>query len=96
MRVSVFGLGYVGAVNLAVLRGNGHTVIGVDIMPSKVDAINDGRSPVGEPKLEDALHTAVPAPAATATTNHEHAVRESDVAIVCVGTPARALSLIHI
>lgn len=90
MRVSVFGLGYVGAVNLAVLRGNGHTVIGVDIMSSKVDAINDGRSPVGEPKLEDALHTAVPAPAATATTNHEHAVRESDVAIVCVGTPARA------
>ncbi len=90
MRVSVFGLGYVGAVNLAGLRRAGHTVVGVDVVRSKVDAINDGRSPVSEPGLEDALHADVPAHPATATTDHQHAVRESDVAIVCVGTPARA------
>ena len=90
MRVSVFGLGYVGAVNLAGLRRAGHSVIGVDVVRSKVDAINDGRSPVGEPGLEDALRADVPAPPATATTDHRHALRDSEVAIVCVGTPARA------
>ena len=49
MRISVFGLGYVGAVAAACLARQGHNVVGVDTQPHKVDALNDGRSPLVEP-----------------------------------------------
>ena len=99
LRVSVFGLGYVGVATLIALRNAGHTVTGVDVIPDKVDAINNGKSPVYEPGLEAALHARLPVPMATATTNHQHAVQQSDISVVCVGTPAKAsgdLDLIYV
>ena len=55
MNVSVFGLGYVGCVSAASFAGDGHHVIGVDVNPDKVDAVNAGRSPIVEPGLDELL-----------------------------------------
>ena len=52
MRVSVFGLGYVGSVSAASFAADGHDVIGVDVSPSKVAAVNEGRSPIVEKGLD--------------------------------------------
>ncbi len=90
VRVSVFGLGYVGIATLVALRNAGHTVTGVDVIPDKVDAINNGKLPVYEPGLDTALHAQLPVPMATATTDHQYAVQQSDISVVCVGTPAKA------
>ena len=49
MRISVFGLGYVGCVSSACFSDSGHEVIGVDTNGLKVQIINEGRSPVVEP-----------------------------------------------
>jgi GDP-mannose 6-dehydrogenase len=89
MRVSVFGLGYVGSVSAAAFAADGHDVIGVDVHQVKVDAINEGRSPIVEPGLDDMLREAVAAGRLKATTNTEEAVRATDVSLVCVGTPSR-------
>ena len=49
--ISVFGLGYVGTVTAACLAHMGHTVVGVDVSPNKVEAIEAGRSPIVEPRV---------------------------------------------
>ena len=89
-RLSVFGLGYVGAVNAACLAARGHRVIGVDVAPAKVEAGAAGRSPITEPGLEAILAEAVTAGRLSATCYAEPAVRGSDVSLVCVGTPPAA------
>ena len=55
MRVSVFGLGYVGCVTSACLARAGHEVVGVDVNREKVDMISAARSPIVEPGLGDLL-----------------------------------------
>lgn len=55
MRISIFGLGYVGAVCAGCLSARGHDVIGVDISANKIDLINNGKSPIVEPGLEELL-----------------------------------------
>ncbi len=90
MKVSIFGLGYVGAVTAGCLTERGHTVIGVDVQGSKVDAFNAGRSPIIEPGLEALLGQARRQGLLSATTRTEAAVRESEVSVLCVGTPALA------
>jgi GDP-mannose 6-dehydrogenase len=89
MRVSVFGLGYVGCVSAASLADDDHRVIGVDVNEEKVAAVNAGRSPIVEPGLDQVLDRAVAAGRLRATTNPAEAVGASDVSIVCVGTPSR-------
>jgi GDP-mannose 6-dehydrogenase len=89
MRVSVFGLGYVGSVSAAAFAADGHDVVGVDVHQVKVDAINQGRSPIVEPGLDDLLRDAVSNGRLRATTNTEEAVRATDLSLVCVGTPSR-------
>jgi GDP-mannose 6-dehydrogenase len=89
MRVSVFGLGYVGCVSAAWLAGDGHQVIGVDVNAGKVDAINAGRSPIVEPGLDALLSQNVTAGRLGATTDTVAAVQASDVSLLCVGTPSR-------
>ena len=89
MRVSVFGLGYVGTVSAAALAADGHEVIGVDVHPGKVAAVNAGRSPVVEPGLDALLDSAVAERRLRATTDTAAAVRDSEVSLLCVGTPSR-------
>jgi GDP-mannose 6-dehydrogenase len=89
MRVSVFGLGYVGSVSAANFAADGHDVVGVDVHPEKVRAINEGRSPIVEPGLGELLAAGVAAKRLRATTNTEEAVRDTDLSLICVGTPSR-------
>ena len=88
MRVSVFGLGYVGAVTAGCLTREGHTVVGVDVQAEKVASLADGTSPIVEPDLGDLLATAAKKGLLSATQNHSEALAETDVSLVCVGTPS--------
>jgi GDP-mannose 6-dehydrogenase len=89
MNVSIFGLGYVGAVTAGCLTERGHTIIGADVQEAKVNAFNSGISPVIEPELAALLQRAKREGKLSATADAEFAVRVSDVSIVCVGTPAQ-------
>lgn len=88
MQVSIFGLGYVGAVTAACLADKGHGVIGADVQQAKVDAFNAGESPIVEPGLDALMQAARQAGRLRATTDVTEAVSESEVSIVCVGTPS--------
>jgi GDP-mannose 6-dehydrogenase len=87
MKVAVFGLGYVGCVTAACLARNGHTVVGVDVSDEKVAMINAAQPPIVEPGLADLLETVVSSGALRATADGAAAVRDTDIALVCVGTP---------
>ena len=89
MRVSVFGLGYVGCVTAACLARNGHTVIGVDVNDDKVAMINRAVPPIVEPGLGELLAHVVGQGRLRATASTADAVRGSDVSLICVGTPGR-------
>jgi GDP-mannose 6-dehydrogenase len=87
MNISVFGLGYVGCVTAACLARNGHSVIGVDVNPDKVDMINQGRAPIVEPGLAELIESTAADGRLRATTDGAYAVRETSLALICVGTP---------
>jgi GDP-mannose 6-dehydrogenase len=89
MRVSIFGLGYVGTVSAASLAADGHTVVGVDVSADKVAAVNGGHSPIVEPGLDELLASAVAEGRLRATTDAREAVDASEVSLICVGTPSR-------
>ncbi|MBI4266361.1 MAG: nucleotide sugar dehydrogenase [Acidobacteria bacterium] len=89
MRVSVFGLGYVGTVSAAALASDGHEVVGVDVNADKVGAVNGGRSPIVEPGLEELLTRVVGDGRLHATSGTDEAVHGTDLSLVCVGTPCR-------
>ncbi len=89
MKVSVFGLGYVGCVSAASFAGDGHEVVGVDVNADKVAAINAGRSPIVEPGLDDLLSEGVAQGRLRATADTADAIHDSDVSLLCVGTPSR-------
>ncbi|MDB5985991.1 MAG: nucleotide sugar dehydrogenase [Nevskia sp.] len=89
MQVSIFGMGYVGAVCAACLADRGHHVIGVDISDVKVDLINRGKSPIVEPGLEALLARGVASGHIRATTSTDDAVRHSQLSMICVGTPSK-------
>ncbi len=89
MRISVFGLGYVGSVSAACLAKAGHQVLGVDSVAEKVAAVNAGTSPVIEPGLDELLAAQVRAGKLRATTSSEEAISTTELALICVGTPAR-------
>ncbi len=90
MRISVFGIGYVGAVSSACLARLGHRVIGVDANPLKVDLINQGRSPIVETAIDELIADAVAQGRLSATTNGAEAVAATDLSLICVGTPSAA------
>lgn len=87
MRISVLGLGYVGCVSAACLAELGHTVVGLDVDRRKVEAIGNGRCPIVEPGLAELVARGVEEGRLTATDDYA-ATRESDVSLVCVGTPS--------
>ena len=88
IRISVFGLGYVGTVTAACLAASGHRVIGVDVSKDKVECINSGRSPIVERDIDPIISEAVAGGRFEATTDPDQAVAGSELAIVCVGTPS--------
>ncbi len=88
MKVSIFGLGYVGAVSCACLPELGHEVIGVDISPSKVKMINDGQSPVVEEGINELIESAVKAGKLRATPSLEEAIANTEVSLISVATPS--------
>jgi GDP-mannose 6-dehydrogenase len=89
MKISVLGLGYVGAVSAACLARDGHEVIGVDPERTKVDLINAGSSPIIEKDLSGIIAEQVAAGRLRASTELPAAVRHTDLALVCVGTPSQ-------
>jgi GDP-mannose 6-dehydrogenase len=99
MNVSIFGLGYVGCVSAASFAADGHIVVGVDVNPDKVARINAGRSPIVEPGLDELIDDASARGRLRATTSALDAVRDTDVSLLCVGTPSRkngSLDLAHL
>ena len=89
-RISIFGLGYVGAVSLACLSRDGHRVMGVDIDPVKLDLIRNGKSPILEEGIQELMRDVVASGRATVTNDAALAVRETELSFVCVGTPSAA------
>jgi GDP-mannose 6-dehydrogenase len=88
--ISIFGLGYVGSVSVACLADNGHTVIGVDVSPTKLEMIQQGRSPIIEEGLGELLVKGVAAGRIRATSDHVRAVHDSSLSFICVGTPSNS------
>lgn len=88
MKISIFGLGYVGAVSCACLPELGHDVIGVDTNPSKVRMINDGQSPVVEEGINELIGAAVKGGKLRATDDVEAAVFGSEISLISVATPS--------
>jgi len=88
MKISVLGLGYVGAVSAGCLAKDGHEVIGVDPERTKVDLINAGRSPIIEKDIGEIIAEQVKSGRLAASTDVASAVRHTDLVLVCVGTPS--------
>lgn len=88
MKISVFGLGYVGAVSGACLAKSGHQVIGVDVSQAKVDIINNGECPIVEPGLPELITEVTGSGALSATTNAADAINQCDITMIAVGTPS--------
>ncbi len=90
MKISIFGLGYVGAVSLACLTRDGHQVVGVDIDRSKLELIAAGKTPVVEEGMVDLMREAAASGRVSVTTDTRQAVMDSEISLVCVGTPSAA------
>ena len=90
MKISIFGLGYVGAVSLACLARDGHQVIGVDIDKTKLELIQAGKTPVVEEGMVELMQDVAASGRVTVTTDTRAAVMGSDISLVCVGTPSAA------
>lgn len=99
MKVSVFGLGYVGAVSAGCIASDGHTVLGVDPNRTKVDLINKGVTPIVEKDIGGFIAKSVREGRLRATTDVRDAVESTDISLVCVGTPSQPngnLDLSHV
>ncbi|WP_139670122.1 nucleotide sugar dehydrogenase [Pseudomonas sp. F16(2018)] len=90
MNISIFGLGYVGAVCAGCLSARGHQVLGVDVAQAKIDMINQGRSPIVEPGLEQLLLDGVRQGRLRGTTDVQAAILATELSLLCVGTPSKA------
>lgn len=99
MKISIFGLGYVGTVSAGCLATDGHSVIGVDPNKTKVNLINQGISPIVEKDIGEMIAASVKSGLLRATSDVQDAVLNSDISLVCVGTPSQLngnLDLSHV
>ena len=88
MNISIFGLGYVGAVSLACLAREGHNVIGVDLDAAKLELIRSGRTPVVEEGMVELMAKAAASGRVSVTEDAAAALRDSELSLICVGTPS--------
>ena len=88
MKLSVIGLGRLGSPMAAVMAHKGHTVVGVDVNPLSVEAIQHGRAPVKEPGLAEMIHAN--RTRLTATLDYEEAIRSTDITFIMVPTPSES------
>jgi GDP-mannose 6-dehydrogenase len=88
LKISIFGLGYVGCVSVGCLSKMGHDVIGVDINEEKVSMINNGNATIIEKDIEKLINNGWQKKRISATTDAIGAVRNSDISFICVGTPS--------
>jgi len=99
MKISIFGIGYVGCVSAACLARAGHEVVGVDVNPTKVEIINSGASPIVEPGINELIGEVVKEGKLRATTDVAQAVASTEISLICVGTPSKpngSLDLGHV
>jgi GDP-mannose 6-dehydrogenase len=99
MKISIFGLGYVGCVSAGCLAQNGHLITGVDINTDKVEMINRGMATIIEKDIDQIIKTQWEKGMISATCDHQKAVEDSDLSFICVGTPSAKnghLSLDHV
>jgi GDP-mannose 6-dehydrogenase len=87
MKISVFGLGYVGSVTAACFAQCGHQVIGIDVEKKKNNAIDQGKSPVYEPDLSELIREVVSIGNLSVTNSVNTAVQETEISFICIGTP---------
>lgn len=90
MKISIFGLGYVGAISAGCLAKNGHEIIGVDPNQTKVDLINQGKSPVIEKDIGEIIKTKVNDGKLRATVSVGDAINDTEISLICVGTPSQS------
>ena len=90
MKISIFGLGYVGTVSAGCLAQDGHEVIGVDPVRTKVDMINAGQCPIIEADIGEVISATVKNGRLRATDDHAEAIHQTELSFVCVGTPSQA------
>jgi GDP-mannose 6-dehydrogenase len=90
LKISIFGLGYVGTVSAGCLANDGHEIIGVDPVQTKVDLINRGQSPIIEAEIGEIIASNVRKGRLRATDDPNGAICETDLSFVCVGTPSQA------
>lgn len=90
MKISIFGLGYVGVVSAGCLASLGHKIVGVDVNDLKVQLINEGQSPIVEKDLPELLAEGKNKGLISATSSVLEAIRETELSIICVGTPSRS------
>lgn len=99
MKISIIGIGYVGAVSAACLAGSGHHVIAVDQNETRVNCLNDGHAPIIEKGLDEKIARARNAETLEATTDIDYAIANTDITLICVGTPSLpdgSLDLSHV
>lgn len=89
-KISVFGLGYVGAVSLACLARDGHEITGVDIDPNKLELLRRGQAPIVETGIQELMRDVMRDGNVTVTDSVREAILATDLSFVCVGTPASA------
>ncbi len=88
MKISVFGMGYVGCVSAVCFADMQHEVIGVDVNLQKLDLIKGGQSPIIEPGLDELLAQVIKSGHLQVTDSADFAIKNSDVSMICVGTPS--------
>jgi GDP-mannose 6-dehydrogenase len=99
LKVSIFGLGYVGTVCAGCLAREGHEIIGVEPVLTKVELVNAGKSPIIEADIEEIIADAVKSRRLRATDDPVQAILDTDLSFVCVGTPSQIngnLDLTHV
>jgi GDP-mannose 6-dehydrogenase len=90
VKISIFGMGYVGTVSAGCLAQDGHEVIGVDPVRTKVDLINAGQSPIIEVDIAEIIAATVKSGRLRATVDQDEAIMQTELSFVCVGTPSQA------